>query len=498
MRIGGLATGMNVDEIVEKLMSAERMPLDRMEQDRTTLEWKRDGFRDINKTLLELDNMMLDMKLSKTYQSKTVTSSMEGAVTATATSGAADGVYKIKVDKLATAAMNVSTKKVDKIDKKLDAEIIKFKTYDKDGDPKEHDITIEDNDTIKDVLKKITDQDNNVRAFYDEQSGKVIMETTRTGKYSPKDMVKDESGNIIKRPYEIDFGESSFFTKVLNMNQANESGGTDAEFTYNDNKDFKFTSKNNSYTLNNVTFNFNATTNGESVTLNVRNDTEATFDKIIAFVDKYNEVVDAMNDSQREEKYRDFKPLTEAQKKEMTDKEIELWEEKAKSGLLRGETVISNGLFSMRNSWYSKVETGGDLTSLTQIGIKTSPAYMDGGKLIVDEDKLRTVLNEDPEGVQKLFSNSEEDDSRGLINRLEDSLTTTMNSIKARAGNSTSTLENYTLGKRMKNLNNRISAYEDRLIQVENRYWSQFTAMEKAIQRMNQQSSYMMSQFGQQ
>lgn len=70
MRIGGLASGMNVDEIIEKLMTAERMPLDRMEQDKTTLTWKRNAFRDINLKLKELDDMILDMKLSKTYNPK--------------------------------------------------------------------------------------------------------------------------------------------------------------------------------------------------------------------------------------------------------------------------------------------------------------------------------------------------------------------------------------------------------------------------------------------
>src|SRR5690625_3920059 len=100
---------MDIDEIVEKMMTAERTPLDRREQDRTTLEWKRDGFRDINKTLLELKNMMLDMKLSKTYQSKTVTSSMENAVTATATSGAPEGTYQIKVNMLASPKILQST-----------------------------------------------------------------------------------------------------------------------------------------------------------------------------------------------------------------------------------------------------------------------------------------------------------------------------------------------------------------------------------------------------
>ena len=70
MRVGGLATGMDIESIVNKLMEAERMPLVRLTQDRQMLEWKRDAFRDINKALLELDNMILDMKLSKTYFTK--------------------------------------------------------------------------------------------------------------------------------------------------------------------------------------------------------------------------------------------------------------------------------------------------------------------------------------------------------------------------------------------------------------------------------------------
>src|SRR5699024_11037618 len=280
-------------------------------------------------------------------------------------------------------------------------------------------------------------------------------------------------------------------TSFLEM--SNEVEAQDAVFSYNG---LELTSKNNSYTLNDITFNFNSTTDGKSATLTVNNDTDAAFDSIMAFVDKYNEVVEVMNGSQREEKHRDFHPLTEAQKEEMTEKEIELWEEKAKSGLLRGDTTITSGLFSMRNSWYSKVKTGGEITSLTQIGIETSSAYMDGGKLIVDEDKLRTALKDDPEGVQKLFSNSDDKDSRGLVNRLEDSIEATMKSIERKAGKRTSTLENYTLGKQMMDLNTRLFDFEHRLVRIETRYWNQFSAMEKAVRRANQQSDYLMSQFG--
>src|SRR5690606_4299713 len=107
MRIGGLASGINTDEIIQKLMTAERMPLDRMEQDRTLLEWQRDGYREIYQKLYEMDTeLILDMKMSSTYNSKTVSSSNESAVTATASAGTPEGSYSIKVNQLASTAMN--------------------------------------------------------------------------------------------------------------------------------------------------------------------------------------------------------------------------------------------------------------------------------------------------------------------------------------------------------------------------------------------------------
>src|SRR5690554_7361637 len=112
MRVGGLATGMDIDQIVNRLIDAERIPLNKMQQDRTMLEWQRDGFRDINKKLSELDNMMLDMKLSHTYHSKAAASSQQDAVTATATTSAYDGTYDINVTQLASSAMNVSREKI--------------------------------------------------------------------------------------------------------------------------------------------------------------------------------------------------------------------------------------------------------------------------------------------------------------------------------------------------------------------------------------------------
>src|SRR5690625_2657339 len=419
MRVGGLATGMDIEAMVNKLMEEERMPLDRMEQDRTLLTWKRDAFREINRSMLELSEMMtgmnFNMKLSKMYQSKTVTSSQSNAVTATGSTSASNGTYNIEVKELATSAINVGTEEVD-LDKVLDGySTISFSTFNADGSEAKHEIEVNDGDTIGAVIMKINNSDSPVRAFYDTETKNVIMETTRTGKYN-----KSED-----RP-EIVFN-SDFFSSELGLKEDSEKGGTNAVFTYNNGLTLE--SKNNSYDLNGINFQCHNVTDGNAA-LTVTNDVDGAFDNIMKFVDKYNEVIDALNGSQTEEKFRDFPPLTDEQKKEMSEDEIKKWEEKAKSGILRGESAISAGMFDLRQSWYSSVATEGEYNVITQIGITTSNRYMDGGKLEVDEEQLRKALLENPDDVRKLLSNSADGDSRGLINRLEDAVEKTMDRIE--------------------------------------------------------------------
>ena len=53
LRIGGLASGMDIDGIVSKLMTAERMPLDKIEQKKIYTEWQRDDYRTMNTAIKE-------------------------------------------------------------------------------------------------------------------------------------------------------------------------------------------------------------------------------------------------------------------------------------------------------------------------------------------------------------------------------------------------------------------------------------------------------------
>lgn len=503
MRIGGLASGMDTENIIKELMAAERIPLDKLEQNKTKTEWQRDAFRDINKQISELELLISNMRLnSNSINPKTVTSSLPGAVTATGSSASSNGAYKIAVTELASTAINVGTEKKSKSD--IDTWIsnkvgqnITFHTYGEADEEnptagmRERTVNIEENDTIESVVKKINAEDKNIRAFYDETSGQFVMETKRSGDYNTD---KDDGYNGAE--IRFDSGGGSFF-EFVGMDATNEQGGTDAKFTYNGVVDL--TSKENKYTMNGMTFTFNDVTgvdeSGEpiSATLSVTNDVDKAMENITEFVEKYNALVETLNTSKNEPRYRDFPPLTDAQKEEMSEKQIELWEEKAKSGLLKGDSIISGALSGMRSTLYSVIDNDSEFRLLTDIGLSTTEDYLDGGKLEIDEGKLRTALENDPDSVQNLLFNSSDGDERGLLNRIEDSLESTISRVEERAGKGSFTNEMFTMGRELDDFDNRIKAFEDRMKQVEDRYWRQFNAMEQAISMMNNQSSMLMS-----
>lgn len=211
-------------------------------------------------------------------------------------------------------------------------------------------------------------------------------------------------------------------------------------------------------------------------------------------MNKYNELVDSLNEKLKEEKYRDYTPLTSEQKEAMSDKEVELWEEKAKSGLLRNDSSISTGTNQMRTDFYTQVNADGKTYQLTEFGITTSSAYQMRGHLEINEDKLKAKIQEDPQSVAALFtsgSNSSAYSDKGIMKRIGDTLKSTVKSIEAKAGNSTMGTNDYSIGKNLNTISTDITKMQDRLTTIENRYYSKFSAMDSAIQKMNEQASYL-------
>ncbi|KUO52788.1 MAG: hypothetical protein APF76_02310 [Desulfitibacter sp. BRH_c19] len=515
MRIGGLASGFDTNQMVMDLMKAERMPMERLLQQRQVLEWQQEGYRELNQKLFSMRDKVFDVRLESTFNSKNASSSNTSAIGVTATGIAAEGTYNLEVTQLAKGAFKTSTADLASYqiaDGKTKMTLKEqFSTdlwgtlspgegdtgaFNINGVDFEFDIS---DDTIYDIVNRINAQsgETGVRANYDSGVSRFFLSTTSTGADAKIDIsgtMSSTNGAILLGSHGLKLG-----------NADNVSTGQDAVFNFNGTE---LTKSLNIFSLDGL--NFNLMSEGSS-TVTVSADIDAIVNKIKEFVDEYNSLIENINSKLAEKRYRDFHPLSKEEKEQMSDEEIELWEKKAQSGLFRGESALMNFTSSMRIAISSLVENiDTKYNSLSQIGISTSSwtgedgklidakLRDEGGKLHIDEAKLRSALSDDIEGIKRLFTNSSEDPKEaGIARSLYDQAVAVTKIITVRAGRDSTlqAIDDSFIGRRLKNINTSINSWEDRLIRIEERYWSQFTRMEQVLNKMYNQSDWMAQQF---
>ena len=237
---------------------------------------------------------------------------------------------------------------------------------------------------------------------------------------------------------------------------------------------------------------------GSSETVTVKQDTDAIIDGLKEFIDEYNKLVKTLNDLLDEDtNYRDYAPLTSAQKAEMSDREIELWEKKAKEGLLHRDSTIQDFLQQMRTALYQK--PAGAKYALYELGIETGEWEMKGQLTFTvnGEANIRNLLENDPSGVASLFTGV-----NGLGNALNDILKSTASTSSGSPGtlvqiaglkdsDTTSSMYN-----QLKKIDDKIEALKRQYEMEKTRYWNQFNTMEQMISNMNTQSAYLAQMMG--
>ncbi|BEU88767.1 hypothetical protein TAMA11512_22310 [Selenomonas sp. TAMA-11512] len=236
-----------------------------------------------------------------------------------------------------------------------------------------------------------------------------------------------------------------------------------------------------------VQYNFQNTTDvGKSVRVSVSQDTDAVVAKAKKFVEDYNKIIDELNEKYREKVEKDYGPLTDAQKKDMTEEQIEKWEKKAKAGLLYHDTTIGKIISDMRSAISTPIDSiSGKYNSAYQIGIETET---DQGHLKLDEDKLRKALQADPEAVYKVLAKTDEDDkssSKGIAHRLSDVLRSGLKAMSNVAGTSAAADDDSTLGALIKMQKERMATFKDMLTAFEKALYKKYDAMEVTLQQMN-------------
>lgn len=236
-------------------------------------------------------------------------------------------------------------------------------------------------------------------------------------------------------------------------------------------------------------------------------DVDKLVDTIKSFVEGYNEIVDMVNKELTTKHEKDYTPLSSEQKSELSDDEVEKWEEKAKAGLLYGDSDLRSLSMDLRTVATSYV------WQLEQVGISVSSTYSDNGKLSVDETKLRAALEKDPGSVEKLFTAKEGvgEDGKPIYDGVATNLKRVMEKYvkttgdmdhkgilirKAGSKSSAMSMTENTYYDQLKSIEKLIDSLNDRLKTERDRYIKQFTTLESLIANMNTQSSYLSSMSG--
>lgn len=254
----------------------------------------------------------------------------------------------------------------------------------------------------------------------------------------------------------------------------------------------------NNFTANGITFNLKSVTApGESVTINVTNDVDATYKMVKDFISSYNDILKEMNTLYYASSARGYEPLTDDEREAMTDDQIEKWETKIKDSLFRGDSTLGSIINSMKNAMASGVEVDGKTYSLSTYGIMTSTDYSEKGLLHIygnaddatyssKTDKLKAALEDDPDTVIQVLT--------GVAGKLYNTMAD-----KMKTSSTSSALTFYNdkqITKQLKQYKTDISDWDEKLQDMEDRYYKQFAAMEKALSNLNSQTASLSSLFG--
>ncbi|MCR8645035.1 flagellar filament capping protein FliD [Paenibacillus sp. N1-5-1-14] len=495
-RIGGLASGINTDEEVQKLLKANRQPVNKLFQKKQTLQWAREDYRNINSKILEFhDSKLHKYRLQSTFAARTTSISGTDAssLSAKATGASFAGAITVTNTKIATPESMEG--------------VLDLRTVSKDFNPnlplasqlgnKPVDLSKEENrvfkingkevkfgekESLNDVIRKIN-LTTDMNAAYNSLTGKLTLSSKTTGEKVPSEEMK-LSGD--------------FLTQTLGMSGTIKTG-SNAEATING---VPMKQKSNTFNVNGteITIKTNSTA---TTTINVTTDTDGIVNAVKDFVKDFNEMLKALQDKVGEAKYRDYKPLTDDQRKAMKEDEVKKWEEKARSGMLKNDDILSDAISKLRLSAVSSV-SGGDprYNTLSSIGI-SSGSYLDNGKLYVDEDKLRKAIEANPDAIAHIFAapgdGGNDKSSSGLADRMYADMKNSLDKIKSRSGLSSVGIDasdESTIGLQLRRVKEDITAGNAKLKQAEDRYYRKFAAMEAAISKLNAQGSNLLSQFG--
>ena len=558
IRLSGINSGLDTDAIVKELVSAYSLKTEKYEKQKTTLEWKQDAWKTMNTKIYGFYTNVSNMRYSSAYSLKKTTLSDNTKATVTANTDAVTGTQKLNILKTAQAsyltgsylgedATAASTLK--DLGYKGGAATIKVKTAGaKEGE--EVSIQIGADTKISDLMNKLGEAGLN--ANFDANNGRIFLSAKESGAAADFDLVaedensyqalkalgltdaEDEAASIQRQAdaynklyaeytnaaddqkaellkklneYSADIKQVAAGLKkaeeVVNTdNLATKIQGEDAVITLNG---VEYTNASNTFIINGLTIEAQGVTGeGEknAITISTNTDTQAIYDKVKDFLTEYNNLINEITKLYNAESAKDYEPLTDEEREAMSDEQIEKWENKIKSALLRRDNTLGNVMNAMINSMSQTYEVGGQKLSLGSFGISTlgflnaaeneQYAYhIDGDEddenTSGKKDKLMAAIQENPDQIMDFMKQL----AGNLYSAIDEKMKSTELSSAYKVYNDKE------LDNEMTDIEKLLAKWEDKIAEQEDYYFDKFSQMEVALSKLQSQTNSLSGLLGQ-
>lgn len=520
IRFTGLSSGLDTQSVVEALLTSYQSKIDTQTANKTKAEWKKEIYTDLNSKLKTFKSSLTSLKSAADLCKTKTTTSQDGVISVNTSSYSGDENHTVLVKQVATKAsvqtmvMNSYTDENGEENKVTSTTELSELFGGSDVAARNAVLTIgqatvdlKECTTIGDIVNAVKEQDDNIDISFDDSISAFIISSKNTGKSNSISLgtatrETAANGNVTYTEATLTDQSDAYsafaalgigYTAITDV-----SGHTRREFNaqydgqnaiiqYNNSVTFE--SETNDIEVNGLSFTVQNTSE-RAVNVSITQDTDQLLEKVKTFIESYNTLLGEITTKYYAESASDYDVLTDDEKESMSEKEIEDWENKIKSSLLRRDSTLKSLYSALRdtmstdysdeknlNTWNTKVNEERGLLAL--IGIKSSD-WTAQGKLTITEEELKQAIETDGGSVATLISNLATD----LEKKLGDLSSTTDN------------LKSYGSYFNDKVLTEKISSYEDAIDKAQDRYdvmeeyyYTKFTAMEKAMNELNSSSS---------
>ena len=385
----GIGSGLDVNGIVSQLMASERLPLDALVKQEQAYNQKLSAFGQVRSALASFQTALQDLSSGSKFQALNATASDTKVLSASASGNATPASYQLEVMQLAQQHKLASSGYAATSDVVGSGTLtIQFGTYDSglntftaNADKATQSITIAPaNNTLAGVRDAINAANAGVTATIvndgSATGNRLVLTSADSGaNNSLKISVTDDdtTGTDTSGLSALAYNPTAAIGSGKNLSQVGAAQSAQLKIdgiTVNQSTN---TVKN---AIEGVTLNLATTNIGTPITLAVSRDTKTITDAVQSFVTTYNSASGTL------------KGLTAFNGVG------------SKNGALLGDSTARGIQVEMRKMLNTTVESGGSLTSLSQIGV----SFKSDGTLALDTAKLNTAISTNFSDITALFA----------------------------------------------------------------------------------------------